>query len=69
MNTVEWLTSEAAARVLGYVDPETGAVNLRAFDAYVRRASKAETNPLRIYRVGRRLRFKASDIARRVEAR
>lgn len=58
---VEWLTSEMAAIRLGY-QHEDGTANLNAFHVYLHR------HPIRSYRLGRRLRFRAVDVDSAVEA-
>lgn len=65
--SAEWLSSEAAAAHLGFGE------NLNAFNQWVKRARKkdAKTNPqpLKVYKLGRLLRFKRADLDRRIEAR
>lgn len=61
MKPVEWLSSEDAARYLGFTKDD-GTVNLLAFTRWRQR------NPLKTYRLGKRLlRFKRVDLDRQIE--
>jgi hypothetical protein len=63
-DTVAWLNSEQAARYIGLVDAD-GNVKLGAFHVWVHRGRK---RGLKVHRLGGRLRFRAVDLDRVVEA-
>lgn len=63
MKPREFLSSEQAAEQLGF------GQNLNAFHQWVKRAKKLPVNPLKVYKLGRRLRFDKRDVASRIEVR
>lgn len=63
---VEWLPAEIAAARLGFVEAD-GTVKLHAFYCWLSRERK-QGRGITTHRIGRRLRFRAVDLDRGVEA-
>ncbi len=63
MKAVEWLSTESAARHLGYIDPVTGATRLGAFKAFLKRR-RAMGRPVKSYQLDGLTRFRPSDLDR-----